>query len=191
MIDLLGITEIVGEPASGKTSVVLSLCYRLRTLYISPSILRHRNVGPGFLIRRIDSLLKLNVFFAEEGPCAIRDFEIDCVVIDGLDRYLYTELRPRQFSSEIFRLTKILRYLAFDWGVKVIVTNGYYSSWRVGTCTIFNRYLGLRWSYVATVRYRVLRRHDGTRELVRMPPEDGSSIRFNIIESGIALIDRG
>ncbi|KAI4292862.1 hypothetical protein PAPHI01_2136 [Pancytospora philotis] len=189
MIDMYGITEIVGEPAVGKTALVLAACRKMRTLYISPSILCHRHVGAGFLIYRVDSLFKLNVFFARSGLHTVRMFAIDCIVIDGLDQYLYTEPQPRRLSSEVFRLAKMLKALAFGHGVAVVITNGFYSGWKIDSCTIYNRYLGLRWSYVANTRYRITRDSGGTRRIEQTLGGECAPLYFKIADDGITAVE--
>lgn len=183
MIELMGVTEIIGAPGAGKTALALHAAHGLQTLYISSVALGRRAVPPRCLIGRLDTFLKLRIFIANDAARLVQAYALECIIIDGLDAFLHTVRKPRRLSGDVFRIVKTLKRLCFEHGTRVIITNDYYGGWRTDGCDIHNWYLGLRWCYAANSRYFVVRSEQGHR---RITGSNGSTAGFVITNSGIA-----
>lgn len=151
-----GIVEIVGEPGTGKTSLALFIKKELKTLYISnhpANFIKENNVIP----IRIDSFLKLKVFFTNELRCLVKAENVQKIILDGLEDFLYVFERPRMESGGIFLIMKILKELCFKSNIAVIVVNSSYSKFEVDGVYARNSYIGLPWEYMINRRYLILR----------------------------------
>ncbi|KAI5169496.1 hypothetical protein PAEPH01_0766 [Pancytospora epiphaga] len=186
---LYGITELTGKPATGKTTLALHLCKDTRTLYISSTLLHHRNIGYNMLICRFDSLSALTNFLLNDAKPLVQAFGIESIILDGLDAFLYTLDRPRQHSGCIFSISRNLKALAFTFDIRVIVITNHFTGWAIDSFTIFNRYLGLRWSYVANIRYIVSKNQDQTRTISRVGGSEKCKYHFKIDDSGVVFLD--
>lgn len=184
-----GITEFVGDSGVGKTALVLHLCQNKKTLFLTSTVLTHIHVGEDVYIRRLRSLRALTAFIACSSLSLAKLCAFDCLVIDGLDTFFHTVAHPRAHATDIFRLTKTLRTLAFMHGITVLVTNDHSAGWTVDGCPIFSRYLGLRWCYVANTRYVLSRSNSGVREASKVFGDGPSLVRLRICDTGIVFVD--
>lgn len=162
----VGITEIVGRHSAGKTAFALALAKTKRSIYLSSTLLRHRSIPSSLFIARFESFLELRTFICSSLVKTASYLSIECVIIDGLDEFLYTERSPRRLNYEMSQIVSALRFWCFSKNAFVIVINGYSTSWKVNGTVIFNKYLGLRWCYVANTRYLLERTNSGERTVV-------------------------
>lgn len=164
MLELRGITEIVGDCGVGKTILALSVNQHVNTIYISSTLFRHSFVPDSVILRRIGSFLEFKTFVASELKILAKSFGARKVIIDGLENYLYVFEKPRKMAGDIFRIVSVLRRLCFREKVDVIVINNRYGSWIVDGTQITNKYFGLPWDYLVNCRYLVTK-HSGTRSV--------------------------
>lgn len=157
MLEIVGITEIVGESGTGKTSLALFLKKELKTLYISIYSINPKWFDTNVIPIRIDSFLKLKVFIINELKDMLKNEKIQKIILDGLEDYLYVFESPRKQSMEVFKIMKILRSHCFKNEINVIVINGSYSKFQVDGVEVRNPYIGLPWEYMINRRYLLIR----------------------------------
>lgn len=174
-----GINEIIGESGAGKTALAIYISNGKKTLYISSRMSKERWFPQEFIIKRIDSFLKLRVFITSELRGVTKEFNIECIIIDDLEDYLYSFKKPWWFASEIFNIVRILKDLSFNDAIQVIVVNNRYDGLRVENAKILNSYFGIRWEYMINSRYTVSRRFG--QRVVNIQGESGDKAERNFI----------
>ena len=184
MLPLAGFTEVVGAAGVGKTRVVLSAVWSLKTIYITHTSPAGVVFPPSCLLRRFESFTELRVFIASELVGFVRGCGAEAVVIDGLDCFLYAEYRGRDIAA----ITYVLKRLAFVLGIQVVVVNTFYGGWRVDGCQIFNSYLGLEWCYAAAARYLLTKTGPGRGTITQIRGYGALSRRY-VIRNSVAQVD--
>lgn len=155
MIELRGVTEIVGDCGVGKTTLALSINQHVNTIYVSSALIKHSCVPQSTVLRRIGSFLELKTFVASELTVLARSYKAKKIIIDDLESYLYVFEKPRKMTGDIFRIGTVLKRLCFKEKVDVIVINNHYKNWVVDGTHIMNKYFGLPWDYLVNCRYLV------------------------------------
>lgn len=189
-MNCFGISEFVGESGAGKTKLALSIEKDLKTLYLSidssgiPPLLS--NVIP----IRIKTFLELKIFMAQEIKRAVKALEIKKIILDGLENYLYGTEQPRKESNDIFRIIKVLKYLCFVKGIRIIVINGSYGQWSNDNVKIANKYFGLPWEYMINSRF-LITRHNNYRTVCEIKESSSGScelFKFKLCDFTIEII---
>ena len=142
------------------------------------------------VIKRLDSFLSLKIFITHDLKLSVKMFNIHRIILDGLDKFLYTVNKPRKLSNDVFRLMKILRKLCFLEDVEIIIINCYYGGWIIDKCSIFNRYLGLGWCYMANSRYLLTKSESGRRHITKISGNGTFDSDFVITDSGIEFMNK-
>lgn len=194
-----GITEIVGNPGTGKTKLALWTGQRaVRILYLSINSSGIADLPPTVLFVKIRSFLHLRVFIAQEAKRLVKTAAIERIVIDSLESFLYTEEAPRREAGAIFRMVDNLRFLSYGLGVEVFITNNSYSSWNNEGVKIANSYIGLPWEYMVNTRFLVERERDC--RTIRRVSATGKRVEsifftigeepveFNITDAGVEFV---
>ncbi|KAI5151429.1 hypothetical protein ENBRE01_2134 [Enteropsectra breve] len=185
MIECAGITEITGRPGTGKTAIALDLCKNISTLYIATNILKHTQIPAEFVHKRFDNFYELYAFIKLRLPLLAKYSNMQAIIIDGLDTFLYTERHPRKFSDEICTIARILKDMCFMMNIKVIVVNNTYTEWAVDHYVVNNKYLGLRWCYTVNTKY-ILERHGAVRQILKISENKPvRTVQFKIYANGI------
>lgn len=188
MLELRGITEIVGDCGTGKTILALSISQHASTIYIAPTLLRHSFVPSTVILRRIGSFLEFRTFVASELKTLTRMFRAKNIIIDGLENYLHVFEQPRKMSGDIFRIMTVLKALCFKEGIGVIVINNHYGNWVVDGICISNKYFGLPWDYLVNRRYLVTKSY-GVRNVSLISSMESFNCSFTIDGMGAHLLD--
>ena len=89
MIKIFGITEIVGESGSGKTRLALSIQNNLKSIYLSIDSSGTPPLSSNVIHIKIKTFQELKVFFAKELKKLVATLQIEKIIIDGFENYLY------------------------------------------------------------------------------------------------------
>lgn len=155
MIELKGITEIVGECGAGKSILALSIEKDAKTLYISQTQIKFSFIPSSVVLKRIDSFFKLKIFVFCELNSIVKSFGFKKIILDGLEDFLYVFERPRKLSNDIFRIVTSLKKLYFKDQINILIINSHYKDWSIENTTVSNRYFGLPWEYLINYRYLI------------------------------------
>lgn len=191
-----GLTEIVGDPGAGKTSLAVHLHRTLKTLYITSKISHPRWFPAGFIIQRIDTFLKLKAYVLNDLEPLVKKEKIEKIILDGLDEYFYVIEAPRRLSNEVFQIIRILRHLSLVGGVVVFIVNGTRTKWPVCGVHISNSYFGLPWEYLISRRYvvgrtagqRWVKNEEGKERVFRLYGREDEGHKFYIDDRGVHFI---
>ena len=145
----LGIIEIVGEPGTGKTNFILSHIKERNTIYITNSIINRNLYTLSHLwIKKLNTFLELKGFILLELDKIVKKEQLKVVIIDSLDKFLYTEENPRNFSKDLVKMVQCLRNCVFKYKICVIIVNNKFKR-LVENFEHYNKYLGYNWLYTA------------------------------------------
>ncbi|KAL6122070.1 hypothetical protein NUSPORA_00918 [Nucleospora cyclopteri] len=190
---IFGLTEIVGLPGVGKTKLICKCVENYCCIYITNGIVDFA-VPENFLIKRINSFLELQSFILKKLEtliilCKNKNKEPDTfIVIDGLDRFLYTVEHPRFQASEITKIVQCLKFFIIKYKIKVIIINNFFnnSSWTERKL-LYNKYLGYSWCYQPNIKFIIIKKTDNC-EILNIKGEIIK--KFKIINNQIEFINK-
>lgn len=199
MINLYGITEIIGDNGVGKSIFAISLCKKFRgmnecnTIYITNNQIKFHFFPDCVIYKKIDTFIQLKILLTNEITVMIKKYPIKLIIIDGFEDFLYIHEKPRTLYNCIFNIANSLQKLYFLQGINIVVINNYYSTrknyWPL--YDIFqnsNPYLGLPWDYQVNYRYLITKTM-GEREITRIMGKGTFKSKFFIDGNGAHLIE--
>lgn len=189
MLVYFGITELIGEAGSGKTSIAVEESKIYKTLYLTSTnfpIRRYDFTKSNYedcdieFVQTISSLL-----YVINHKMKAKAYEL--IVIDNLFHIVFLESRSRM---EVTNVIYLLKRLIQKYGLKVLVIN---------TCSFetldrnkvsFISRLGLNWEYHVNAKYVSRKKGDVFMvELVKSPVNLKLSYNYKIERSHITLIN--
>jgi len=188
MIELKGITELVGECGAGKSILALSIEKDAKTLYISQTQIKFSFILSSVVLKRIDSFFKLKIFVFCELNSIVKSFGFKKIILDGLEDFLYVFERPRKLSNDIFRIVTSLKRLYFKDQINILIINSHYKDWSIENTTVSNRYFGLPWEYLINHRY-LITRAGGKRYIELVSGKENCKSQFYIDNNGAHYLE--
>ncbi|ORD96146.1 hypothetical protein HERIO_1891 [Hepatospora eriocheir] len=110
-----------------------------------------RTVHVNYFIKN-RSFEELKIFILTKLEKIISEYSIECVVIENIDSYLYTEENLESKRSDINLIVKKLKNIINKYQTEAIVSTLYIKGYEIEGIFI-NRYLGYKWCYLRNEFY--------------------------------------
>ncbi|KAF9762197.1 hypothetical protein NGRA_2172 [Nosema granulosis] len=188
MLHYYGITELIGEPGSGKTALAIEESKIYKTLYITSTNFpikkydfnknKYEEVYIEFVQSTAELLFVLNI--------KLKQIVVELIVIDNLYHIVFLDKKSR---LEVTNLIYILKRLIQKYKIRVLVVN---------TCCFktidehkvsFISKLGLNWEYHVNCKYVCKKMGEGgyTVELVKSPENNNCKQSYRINKTSIEV----